>query len=927
MTIRRSISSSLKIILGALGVLGGQFLVSDPTHAAATRSAPELSRLWRQMDLARAWYRDIRASNAISSCNDARRGDGGLMTFETMKAKFASTITTIDPSDPNAPAESPATRFRRLALGASGFPEGAYPGVPGDSFADWVDEYPDEANAGIQEALNELMSGQSLLGNGDLVRGLRTRFPGIVSAQEDPDQFTLLSQASTKYQSGINAAAKQLRRAPTSLRAAGGPEVNPTFPIFVENAPTAGQSRGEIVENEYLRFTDLVKHNALACNEIGRRQFFYGTGSEAGEAKAMQAVKRAATTTYLNSIVLGALQTRDQFFDNGGNELKRHVEQSQQTFEDIRNGFNPLKLLGDFVPRQPAESYLRSFRDRVADAAQDEAEYDSASRTYDQDQTAHSAELRSQRETYLRELTSLTGITASQIKVDYGDLQTASDLQRFRAAAEASRFDELATGQLRQAQIGIDNAGLQAQTAAAEIRKIPERIRIEEERQGRVAYVVDRDGKRFAAMQAGIAAAQCCLFTQTTEGWEFSYNTQYLVIAGFQSEVARLQARQEIQVEGINSAATVKNLLLEQETSRIAFEQAVLAFESANAELAALQKQVDSLIFNYLAAREDLQCAYFTNPAYRVQRDIAKENADRSFEDAMIEGYYAAKALEYEWAEKFSNPVLRVGGGAEIIGNSTTYEPFTRAESVFRVFSADKNAPTLKQFRTALSEWDELLRQLRGNEQQPKFTEVISLRKQVFGYAGGDEDLNRLLFGNLIAKNRKKERNPAKEDVYLPFALGLADQLVFPAEPNLKMVSMSLNIKSRPGRFAAESAWSGQPFRVEMVMLDEAVIRTFFADVTQFPPRDDLFIVDLEEGRSLATSPFRALVQASLDGTPASVAENVQFENLSPAVSRWMLHIDMTNGQNAYLIPELIDDIELKITYKFGRPRIIDFPS
>jgi len=408
-----------------------------------------------------------------------------------------------------------------------------------------------------------------------------------------------------------------------------------------------------------------------------------------------------------------------------------------------------------------------------------------------------------------------------------------------------------------------------------------------------------------------------------------SVNPGAFISAGFQEESAILQAEQQATVEGINSSSTIKNLLLEQVTAFLNFRRAANGIEAANAELRALRARLELVVRNYTAARQSLSCAYFTNPAYRLQLDVAKEKADRSFEDAMIQGYFAAKALEYEWAERFANPVplISVGGAKPIGEGSPTYAPFLRAESVFAVRSANTAEPHLGQFEDALREWDKTMRQVRGNELQPEFTEVISLRKQILGYAGGDEELNRLLFANYIAKHREPGRNPAKQDFYIPFALGLADQLVFPAEPNLKMVRLSINIKSRPGRVAAEAPWSGQPFRVEMVMLDEAVVRTFFADVTKNPPEDDLYLIDLEEGRSLATSPFRGLVQASLDGVPLTVVDNVQFANLSPAVTRWMLHVDMTNGQNIYLIPELIDEIELEITYKFGRPRVIDFPA
>ncbi len=894
------------IFLSTLCLFLAMCLAFITTADAAISRSPTLTPLWDKLDAARLAYRDVRDRNAISSCGGARRGTGGLRSYTQMLQDFDKSIVAY--------GQSPHQVFRELALD------------PTLGFQRYLSnkDLAAEASAGIQEALNDLMTGQSLVGNDLMIRGLRTRFPGTGDPQ-DPDQLTLLRQSVAAFDSGVNDVIEQLRVHPDALRASGN--VIQQFPIFVENAPRPGVAQGETVENEFYRFTEIAYRDALAGNAVGRRQFFFGNVTPAGRDEAARSLKRAAQVTYLNTALLTAAQSTDDFQRNAGYQMKRQVLEASRIFDDIRAGFNPLKLLGDFVPRQPVENFLQTFDLLVASAQTDEAGYQTNLRQYDSDQTQLSTELRNQRERYLDEMSTLTGIAGDTIHGQFNDLKRLDDRNSFIAAAEAALEDSGSTGQLHSSQLAVYRSVAGARAAKSEIDSIVESMRIEEGRQQGVAVLRTRTGLQLGLINGALEYANAC-----TVSYPAGLSCNVGVISGVSPFLNALKAyvttKSEIDIEGINSTALIKNLALKLGTAQISLDQAGLGIEAAQADLNQLRARLQRAARNYVDARSDLECAYFTNPAYRLELDLAKENADASFEAAMIQGYFASKALEYEWAERFQNPVERIGtGNPEPIGDTTTYAPFLRAESAFAVRSAGAAGaprPSLNQFREALRLWDQKMRQLRGNELQPEFTEIVSLRKQILGYAGGDEEVNRLLFANYIAKNRKPGRD-VKDDVYIPFSLTIADQRIFPAEPNLKVVKIGMNIKSRPPHFAADSAWSGGAFRAELVMLDEAQLRTFFADFGKNPPDDDLIHIDLEEGRSLSISPFRGLLQATVDGTPTGTPENVQLANLSPAVSRWVMHFDMSNGQNTNLIPEYIDDIELRITYKFGRPRTITF--
>ncbi len=857
------------------------------------RQAPELAPLWQKLDDARTAYRG----------NDFPVGK----TYAQSVASWDSEI--IDPSY----GQSPKEIFTELALGETGFRQ-------------YLDNstLAEEAAAGVREALNELMAGQALVGNDYLIRGLRARFPGAVSNDDSARPVELLEDSVGSFQDGIDRTVEELRVRPFGLRSRKQLGDNVSFDELVENTPVEGEAQGDAVFNEFYRFTHLAYRQGLASNSLGRRKFFYENTSPEGREDAARTLKRSAQATYLNTALLTALQNRDDFHRNKGYELKRQVLEAQRTFDDINAGFNPLKLLGDFVPRQPVESFIRLFNGLVETAVRDEAGYKAELRDYDVNQTTLANELAEQQQRYLDTMEALTGIPSGVITTTYGGLLESAHREAFLNAAERSERDASNAGQLRRARLAIDQAVADARLVFEQVRQIPERIRTEERRSSSIATLIIGNGNRLALLDYAIGHANA--WQMGFEGPEF--NPAQVIAGQLRSNQTLIQATQSARIEGINSAAQVKSLLLEQATALISLDRARVAIDALKAESNALRAELQRVVRNYVTAQRNLAEAYYADPAYRLETDIAKENAESSFEAAMIQGYFTAKALEYEWAESFSNPVERIGVGNPVpIGEAQLFAPFIAAESVFSCRSAgnaSSPAPRLSDFLTALEAWDQTMRQVRGNEQQPQFVEIISLRKDILGFAGGDESTNRLLFADFLAKNRKPGRNPRKDDLVIPFALSIADQRLFPAEPNLKLVDMSLNIKSRPPRFAAEAGWS-RPFRVEMVMLDEAVIRTFWADFSNDPPDDDLLIIDLEEGRTLSTSPFRGLLQATLDGQPSGLPANVQFANLSPAVTRWVLRIDMANGENVYLIPEYIDDIEIRMTYKFGRPEVFTF--
>ena len=214
----------------------GSVLLALPTFAAVLRQEPELVPAWAKLDAARVYRADVA---------------GAPRTFGQMIGAYKAPVVGYEPLTTAELLEEAILEFRDNL---------SNPAISA------------EAVLGLQESLNELMAGQSLLGNDDLVKGLRVRFPGT-GDPEDPDQLTLLTLSSRSFQEGIDAAVGDLRRDPDGLRARGS--VNPQFPFFVENTVVA-PGQGEVVENELYRFTNLVERAAVANNSIGKRLFFFG---------------------------------------------------------------------------------------------------------------------------------------------------------------------------------------------------------------------------------------------------------------------------------------------------------------------------------------------------------------------------------------------------------------------------------------------------------------------------------------------------------------------------------------------------------------------------------------------------------------------------------------------------------------------------
>ncbi len=825
-----------------------------------------------------------------------------------------------------------------------------------------------EATCGFRETLNELMAGETLLGNQRLLQGLRTRYPGIGDPQ-DPDQRTLLTQANALFRSAVELSAERIRQDPDRMRSRG--TVNANFPFFVENTPRAAGLQGEVVEDDYFRFTDLVIRYGLAGNSLGKRLFFLGNDTPTERANAAATFQRTAQTVYLSSALLGAAQSRRDFQTNNGTEVKRQVNDAQQVFDDIRAGFNPLTLRGDFVPNQPTNNLLAGVKNLVVSAQHGEEAARVLTRQYDEDQTALTKELRDQTVQFVDQLDILISIvirpgdtSCDPPEQTNCDMTVPEDRDKILALTRNPVFlcgPQAATDPLDCSatadQGGCDatictnyqtytGALIELREAERALQNFVEQIRIEETRSGAVTRIIRQGAQGLTAIDIASGIAKAASPDIGTDGVA-TFSTSAATEGFFNAGRTQIAATQSIDLEQNDSAATIKNLLLEQATQAIAVERAKLAVSEAHRNYTASIGDLVRFIRNAAGTREELAQAYFTNPAYRLQLDLAQQDAEASFQAAMVASYEATKALEYEWSERLSNPVARQDGGlAEPIGGGSKFDPIVRAESAFAIASAGSQgspSPTLQTYVEAMQQWDIKMRQLRGPQRQAGQTRRISLKKDILGFNSTDEAFNRLAFRDYVAKHRRPGRNPNVSDLIVEFPMQIGNQTLLPARPNLKVFNpsvtsfcqggLSLNLKTVPGRALRTTASANAPL-VDLIMLDQAVVRTFFSRFDSGGD-DDFLTLKLEGARDLGQSQFAALsIQATIDGQgdpvdghlSGGVQSNCQLANRSPAVSRWQLRIQGDSGINNTLNLDNLDDVEILLTYTFGQPQTFQFP-
>lgn len=785
-------------------------------------------------------------------------------------------------------------------------------------------------NKGFSEAVNAIAGVAMIRGNKELVTGLRRRFNENTNEKTQQELFHQARRTYTELLVHLaDPVADDLLSGERKLSAEEGIRSN---------------SNGiSDVPDDLYRYTDMLSKYSLAALSEAKQLFYKenvldvdnpprnnfpgpedldlnndGKKNSAGRDLAQKRTKLIGNQVYLHSLSLMAGQNGDEFRNNIGYELKRSANEANQLYRDINSGFNPQQLAGDFIPYQPAEYFISQASDLIVKASEAEAEARNSRNTDSVNQTLLRNELRGLQERYRDSIHTITGIP-----VKASDLETAAARKDYM---DRVRLQEIPKGELGRVYKEIEIAALSADVINRRIHNLSERIATEEANNERITKLILKNGRTLSSLSAAAEMAKCCqVVTGVLGGLPFAGVLVDIGVATRSERVRASELLQSIQAaeqSDIDSDAIVKNLLLEQATQYLSLESSAVDIERTKARLDSLWVKLDQLITNHVRAAKDLSVAYYNDPSYRLEATRDEAYAEDTFEAATEAAYTAARALEYTWSEKYTNPVLDLNGGLAS-PLSIIYDPYVRAESVFSAQFAQGLSPSLQDYLSALKAWDVRMRQMRQPEHQIASVR-FSMRDDILGFGVFPKEIAASRFRNFISENRVPGSNPDNDDLIFEFNMDIVTERFFPALPNIKIDSVSVNLVSDPNRSIRTSDKTDAAI-VDLVMLDRAYVRSFFAD---YPLQDDLISYDLQEGRTIDQSPFLASVSATVNGYASPLPpNNTQLRSHSPAANKWILRMKNNRFNNRDLKLEYLRDIELQINYSFGKPGAIGFPA
>ncbi len=335
----------------------------------------------------------------------------------------------------------------------------------------------------------------------------------------------------------------------------------------------------------------------------------------------------------------------------------------------------------------------------------------------------------------------------------YNGLQTQENRKSYIAAVKA-KFDALVDGantqaggfgdgsEMSGAALRLVQALQEVKAANFRIKGYPQRMRIELERNNDVNATITQGTQVIAAMDAAIAIASMVETTVyaagMTSGTSIKINLGQQLAANLAPVKALRQASDTVTINSLNSNATIRNLLIEQQEQIEALPILVTGVDIARNELLRLFSEAERLIEDHIFYQVGANELWYADPGLAFRLEAAEEEYQTLLQQFRIELYKLGRMLEFAWNERFTNPVKDSQGN--IVPGSAlpaTADNFTEAESVF--YARDHLVG--KDFYTTLKDWDAKLRdsQFRGPysaalQDVNTFTAFpISLRQDIFG--------------------------------------------------------------------------------------------------------------------------------------------------------------------------------------------------
>jgi hypothetical protein len=353
-------------------------------------------------------------------------------------------------------------------------------------------------------------------------------------------------------------------------------------------------------------------------------------------------------------------------------------------------------------------------------------------------------QLRNSLETQLFEL---TGIDPSA----FGGLRAESDRVAYTNAvhvkfgnllnAQNPNDPQLNDGSEMSVQVlKLIQAMQQTMAKKAQIDSYPAKIQVEQQRNDELDFNLVIFGASIGALDAAMVAADGYTVSAcncgTASGVEVSFKPGTAAKAALEALKDIAVGAQTITINGINSAATVKNLLIEEYTATQELPAVALGAAIAGAEFRGLLAKADRLVQDHSFYQDLTDTLWYRDPSLAFKLEQAEDDYQGLIQEYRIELYKLARMLEAAWTERFQNPVLQANGSTIEPLNNGSFDDFTEAESVFSIPNHERGLA----FQNALKVWDLKLRDpsYRGPYNQTlwdanTFTgQPISLRRDIF---------------------------------------------------------------------------------------------------------------------------------------------------------------------------------------------------
>lgn len=819
------------------------------------------------------------------------------------------------------------------------------------------------------ETVNEILQGQVMLGNDRLVDALRLKYPRMVEYDPLNPPETLPSPPGVREETkAIDVALLDFYAAllyPSALvqcygggilrsRATPGAEPYPSFPRYITFLDPTISPFPVPIKNECWQYSTCLERMALGSYEKAKKLFNLSLTDKSARAEAKAECKKTAMQSYLGMALLGAIQSRDDFELNQGNLVLAHLSNTRNLFEMINAGLNPLIDNGDFIPNESFEAIYQDASEAVSDVLAAEVKARQEEKTWDTYQAELRNELLSQRNNYITPLYNLTHIDPEL----YNNLQTVDDQRDFRETVRTRvetimndypDSDLSVLGELGDYVYNWIDLQMSYQQALNSVHNVFQRINILQQKNSDIGEIITSTGKKLAAIdvmkataqgiaQAALARASSSssftLFGKIdidTEAQALIVLAQYAIIGELQAQQTLLQAAQTVQINNVETAAEIQNILLELANLEIQVDRVQNQIKQAELQLDNALSRMDRMVEDLAHTRDTAADLYFNDPSYRVVVSDAMQRAEDEMDYAIDKLYRLAKTLEYWWAEPYQNPIsVPVNCNEAASLENPLFDQFTQLESLFNITCADE----AKDYLDALKAWDSKLRRIsvtsvRGpNNAGPYTAEPISLREDILGFRTDDGKMTMeesiRAFRDYLSQHRTENYynvwNPSLE---LSFATTIADNKFFPATGerwNMRIDSVSIDVY-------AESGFSKK--QVAEVSLTESglvSIRRFWAEP---PLADDLMHLTFNVGARSDRTAYGITVPAKINGAtgnrPAGEFLVYGLKGRPVAATDWRLKIDTENPSNKDIDFDKIKDIVIRFTYTYGNPP--EFPG